>query len=102
MNINNLSLGEIAAIEKYSGHSLADFNDDDTNVDTRTMCALGYVIAKRLGLQVEITDIEQLGLDELTQLINQELPTWTNRGEKVQKIAEYLEAHPVDVEAAGE
>ncbi|WP_297587734.1 hypothetical protein [uncultured Mobiluncus sp.] len=101
MNITNLTLGEIAAIEKYSGKKLADFQDE-SNADVRTMCAFGYVIAKRLGLQVEMSDIEQLSIDEITQLIYQDLPTWTDRGEKTEKIAQYLAKHPADIEQAGE
>lgn len=99
--VENLTIGEIAAIEKYSGKKMTDFQDE-TAMDTRTLCAFGYVIAKRLGLQVEISDIEQLSIDEVTQLINQDLPGWTNRGENAEKIAAYLEAHPTDIEAAGE
>lgn len=101
INTDQLTIGEIAAIEKYAGKRLAEFQDENA-LDTRTLCAFGYVIAKRLGLQVEISDIEQLSIDEITQLMNQDLPTWTGRGEKAEKIAEYLETHPVDIEAAGE
>lgn len=101
ISTDNLTLGEIAAIEKYSGKRLGEFSEE-SSFDVRTLTAFGYVISKRLGLQAELSDIEQLSVDEINQLLEQDLPSWTARSEKTEKIAQYLESHPVDTDAAGE
>lgn len=101
ISTDKLTLGEIAAIEKYSGRRLGELSEEN-NLDIRTLTAFGYVISKRLGLQAELSDIEQLSVDEINQLLEQDLPSWTARSEKAEKIAEYLETHPIDTDAAGE
>lgn len=102
MNIEHLTVGEIAAIEKYSGRPISSF-ENESSYDTRTMCAVGVVIARRLGLKADVEDIEQLTLDELTTLMNQVIPpSRSDKGEKAAAIAEYLEAHPADPDIAGE
>lgn len=104
MNLSALTIGEIAAIEKYSGHSIADF-DDESAFDTKTMCAFGVVIAKRLGLPADISDIEQLSIDELTALLEAPMPNQVGakKSENAEAIAAYLESiSPLDAETQGE
>ncbi|MCI6584471.1 MAG: hypothetical protein MSC45_05320 [Mobiluncus sp.] len=103
MNIESLTIGEIAAVEKYSGKKLGEFSADnmESEVDTRMMMGLALVYAKRSGFpNATMEDIEQLTLDEITALLEKPSLHVTKRSEMAESIAASLP--PVDADAAGE
>lgn len=102
MDIENLTIGEIAAIEKYSGKKIGELTtSQDGDVDTRMMLALALVFAKRGGFpQAKIEDIEQLTMEEISALLEKPTQHVVKRSEMAEVIAASLP--PLDADAAGE
>lgn len=103
MDIENLTIGEIAAIEKYAGRKISEITAaaEDEEVDTRMMIALALVFAKRGGFpEAKIEDIEQLTMEEIAALLEKPTTHIARRSEVVEAIVASLP--PVDSEAAGE
>lgn len=102
MDIENLTIGEIAAIEKYSGKKIGELTtSQDGDVDTRMMLALALVFAKRGGFpQAKMEDIEQLTMEEISALLEKPTQHVVKRSEMAEAIAASLP--PLDEDAAGE
>lgn len=103
MDIENLTIGEIAAIEKYSGKKIGEITStaQEGDVDTRMMQALALVFAKRGGFpEAKMEDIEQLTIDEIAALLEKPTQHIAKRSEMAEAIAASLP--PMDVDAAGE
>ncbi|MBB5846546.1 hypothetical protein F4555_001342 [Mobiluncus mulieris] len=103
MDISNLTIGEIAAVEKYSGKKLGEISEaaEGNNVDVRLMTALALVFAKRGGFpQATMDDIEQLNMDEIAALLEKPTQHVAKRSEIAEAIAASLP--PLDAETVGE
>ncbi len=68
MNIKNLTIGEIATVEKLSGISLTQIKDK-TAPKARLMIAIAYVMEKRTNPKVKVSDIEDLGMDAVMAIV---------------------------------
>ena len=68
MDINKLTLGEMATVEKFSGQSIGALGDEDAP-KSALFAALCYVIKKRENPEFTMDDANNLTMDEVTELL---------------------------------
>lgn len=71
MNIKNLTIGEIATVEKISGVSLTQIKDPAAP-KARLMIAVAYVTRKRAEPKTKLADIEAMTMAEITAIVKPE------------------------------
>lgn len=68
MDINNLTIGELAEVERLAGMSLSAFGDPD-KPQMNLMAALVYVIKKREDHSFTFNKALALGMNEITGIL---------------------------------
>lgn len=71
MNVNKLTLGEIAKVEELAGTGIASFGDD-TAPKGKLMAALAFIIKKRTDKDFTFAQALELTEDDLTDLLGVE------------------------------
>lgn len=70
MNIKNLTIGEIATVEKISGISLTQIKDKSAP-KARLMIAIAYVTKRRQEPKTKLVDVEDMTMDEISAILKQ-------------------------------
>ena len=70
MNIKNLTIGEIATVEKISGISLTQIKDKSAP-KARLMIAVAYVTRKRQDPKTKLVEIEAITMEEISAILKQ-------------------------------
>lgn len=68
MNVQTLTMGELAKVEEISGVSINQMGDPETP-KARMMIAIAFLTKKREDPSVKLSDIEALTLTDLQALI---------------------------------
>lgn len=71
--LEDLTLGDVEEIEKYSGQPLASLGDEKANKG-RLMTALAYVIKRKEDPKFSMEQAKQMPMSDITELLNQEDP----------------------------
>lgn len=72
--LEDLTLGDVEEVEKYSGQPLASLADAESNKG-RLMTALAWVIKRKEDPKFTIDDAKKMPMGDITKLLNQEDPT---------------------------
>ena len=68
MDIQNLTLGEIASVERISGRALAELSDD-TAPKGELLSALAFIIKKRTSPSFTLEDAQNLTMKDIEELL---------------------------------
>ena len=71
MDIQNLTLGEIAKVEEVSGRAFADISDE-TAPKGALMAALALVIKRRENPKFSLEDAQALTMNDITELLSKD------------------------------
>lgn len=67
MNFDNLTIGEVITLEDMCGVSLSQI--EDSKSDGRVLRALVYIVAKRDGREMTVTEIDALPVSETDEIL---------------------------------
>lgn len=68
MNISNLKMKDLAEIETLSGMTMDEW---ETGSKVKLTMAIAYVMKKKNNPNIKFEDIENMGLDEINQLVEE-------------------------------
>lgn len=97
MDIQSLTLGEVAKIEELSGQSITAIGEDD-QPKGKALAAMAFVLKRREDPKFKWNDAMGLTFDEANQIIGFD----TGEADQPDEDAELAEAVETAMEAAGE
>lgn len=69
MNVNTMTIGEIAKVEELSGQSVTVMADD-AQPKAKLMMAIAFVLLKRDNPKVKLAEVEAMTLDQINEVIS--------------------------------